>query len=284
MKIQNNTYSLNFSAGMTSKIKNEISSCDIMEISREFKKHNIATDFKDNKVVAWCSYKTYQLYQDLVKKLNLNLSMPNQILVEDFDNLIYEGKNKNSAAVFIAEPIQIYKNSDKTCIGKTIIFNAFQDRERYGYNSYWDNLDKHANKNYSQKFVPTDFFMDDFIHEFAHNLHHENMKKGKTSEEYINLINNSFSDKNRNVFENQYKQLIKSKLGSYASNSFIEAIGCDLTQRIVQNIDGDNLVLKNSICKNNPYKEMSSFSERMFMKFANKYDKMIRRFWNGEYK
>ena len=59
MKITNVTQNqINFQAGMTIKLANGIRNTNIPEISDKFLKQGIETDFRDNKIIAWCCDKT----------------------------------------------------------------------------------------------------------------------------------------------------------------------------------------------------------------------------------
>jgi len=63
---KNEQHKINFKAGLTSKMLQEIQREDVLEISSRLAQKGIPTDFKNNKIVAWCCDKTI----DILQKLN----------------------------------------------------------------------------------------------------------------------------------------------------------------------------------------------------------------------
>ena len=90
MKINHttNTPYPQFQAGLTKQMQAEINHCDPLKISSEFIKMGVPTDFKDNKVIAWCSLKCAEIINNINQKYKLGLTLPKGIFVEDFAELI----------------------------------------------------------------------------------------------------------------------------------------------------------------------------------------------------
>ena len=161
MKVQNNNHYINFHAGLTKQMCREIASCDITKISHEFSKYSIPTDFKENKIVAWCCLKCLELFK------NKNLGLPKGIFVTDFKNL--KTAESNDVAMTNIAPTQLFKNKDSVVPEKTIFFNSLDD--------YWNKIDSFADENFELGNSPTNYFLDIFLHEFSHVFHEENLLK-----------------------------------------------------------------------------------------------------------
>lgn len=75
-------------------MQSEIHAADVRKISQEFAKNGIQTDFKGNKVVAWCSLMCYQIIKGLNTNYGLKLGLPNGIFLDmfmhEFAHVIHE--------------------------------------------------------------------------------------------------------------------------------------------------------------------------------------------------
>lgn len=69
MKIQNNN--INFQAGLTKQIKSEIASSNVKQISDYISKNGIPNDFKENKLIAWCSLKCLEIIKNFEQRIQL---------------------------------------------------------------------------------------------------------------------------------------------------------------------------------------------------------------------
>ena len=71
----------------------EIQRADILEISSRLAKKGIPTDFKGNKIIAWCCDKTIEIFEQINQKFKTNLSLPKGIFVENFQSLNVDTPN-----------------------------------------------------------------------------------------------------------------------------------------------------------------------------------------------
>lgn len=104
MQIQSN--SISFQAGLTKQIRSEIASSNVKQISDYISKNGIPNDFKENKLIAWCSLKCLEIIKTLNKEYNLRLGLPKGIFVEDFKLL--NVSNQQSAGITNFAPCQLY--------------------------------------------------------------------------------------------------------------------------------------------------------------------------------
>src|SRR5574344_818040 len=124
--IKNNNSKTSFGSGMTPQIMQKIQTCDIADISNKLADKNIKSDFQNNKVVAWCSEKVVNIFEEMNKKFHTTLSLPNEIKVEDFNNLKNECDNFIGLCNYF--PSKIYKNSNEIISGKSVFFNSFDTK------------------------------------------------------------------------------------------------------------------------------------------------------------
>ena len=84
MEIQNQYINPNFRAGLTSAMRSEIRSVDVAKVSEALQKQGIQSDFKGNKMLAWCSLKSVEIINEINKRFGVKLGLPKGIFVEDF--------------------------------------------------------------------------------------------------------------------------------------------------------------------------------------------------------
>lgn len=278
MKIQNNNYySPNFHAGLTKQMKQEIASCNIQKISKEFAKNGILTDFKDNKTVAWCSLKCLEIIKNINEQFNLNLGLPRGIFVEDFNKL--DIKNKNSIGVCNVFPVDLYKGSSIIIPEKTIFFNELPE-EKF----FWENIDAHADITKAISISASDFFLDTFLHEFAHAIHEEHLLEKIGSKKLFDICQKIMTNKFKNKFNDKYYRTLYNNCCGYAASHPMEAIACDLSKRIIESLDKNTLLPKTNFTQNSPYRKFSLKEILLSPIKDEKYDQIIRNFWNGKFK
>lgn len=262
---------LSFGGGLTAKMVQEIQQADVLEISNRLAQKGIPTDFKGNKVVAWCCDKTVSLFQQFNKKFGTRLALPKGIYVEDFKNL---NDNPNAFGTCNLLPSQLRKNSPKRISEKTIFFNSLIN---------WNEVDALSDFNFEKRMFSSDFFLYPFLHEFSHVLHLDKLIKNFDGK----ILKSKFeSVKNQNQiieFRNKYKDTISS-ICDYALKNPLDAIACDLPTKIINSIDKNNLTpLKNPFVKT-PY-EIIPFWKKT-QKHPNQdehLEQVLRNFWNGEF-
>lgn len=259
MKIQNTNTNLIFQAGLTKQMKQEIQSCDVSKISHEFAKYGIPTDFKENKVVAWCCLKSLEINK------TLKLNFPNIIKVEDFSKL---DANENAIGFCNVAPTELYLNSNSIVKENSVFFNQNYD---------WENLDENADLYFQIGQHSTNFFLETFLHEFAHAAHFKNMLLNMSGTQYVKSIINSLRPENLQNLEHKFFRI--KDLCNYALASPLEFVACDLSKRTITNLDKNSLDVKTNFIPKSPY------SKTPFLNFFVKKDEIFKQaqnFWNGK--
>lgn len=268
-----------FRAGLTNQIKNEINSCDVRKISHELRNVNIESDFKGNKVVAWCVFQCTKLITEINNKYGLNLALPKGIFVEDFSKL-----NVNNQDAFgFMNFAPTFLHSDKKIITpeKTIFFNEFKDMNYKGGNKIWEQADEIADMNFEKRSATTDFFLEIFLHEFAHVIHEGNMQtKIHNGSDLINIIISML--KSQNPAFQKLRPEISEKICQYATTNQLEMTACDLTKRILDNASRETLQPIGNFTRNSPYKVKNIFRE--IFTLNNKFNELLQNTWNGNLK
>lgn len=281
MKIQKkNNYSFNFKSGLTNNMKKEILSCDVQKISNEFSKQGIVTDFKNNQVVAWSSLKCLEIIKSINKQFDLNLALPKGIFVEDFRNLnILNTKALGFCNTF---PTKVYKDFEQKFPEKTIFFNEYMKGFSSEGNLSWENIDEYADYNKMMSYSSTDFFLDIILHEFTHVIHIDNLLKKLGVENYLKGLVD-LKEKNSS-FRKKYYNKIAYNSCLYAGTNPMESVACDMSKRIITSLNQVELKPNFDFTECSPYKEYSFKDILLSRVWFNGYDKLIKRFWDGNFK
>lgn len=276
MKIQQT--SLNFQAGMTKAIRQEINSTDINKISNMlYRENGIVSDFKQNKAVAWSSAKCVELIKSLNKNYNLQLGLPKGIFVEDFNALHINDKTATGTTNFL--PSLLLENSNEIVPENTIFFNEFKELNYKGGNEYWDKIDKWSDINFDEHFSATDFFMEIFIHEFTHVIHSNNLLKNMSMQKLAEKFNQTQNPIYLRKFHDKYENWLNN-ICIYASSHPFEAVACDLSKRIIDNTDKNTFGISKNIISQSPY-ERTNFITRK-LKYKDMIDKLLNSIWRGK--
>lgn len=269
MKVYSSSKSLNFKAGLTSQMRKEIAGCDPNKVSYYLSRNSIQSNFNNDKTVAWCVLKCLELLKIFNKKFNLNLGFPKGIFVEDFNKLNIE--NQNALGFINFAPTKLYLNNDTIISEKAIFFNRLN----------WDNIDKISDENYEFGFTTTDFFLETFLHEFSHVIHEDNLLNKKNGRDVIIFIQKMLNPKFIKDFQTKYKIFLDSKC-LYASENPLETVACDISNRILNNIDKNALTPKNDFTLLSPYKNISLF-QKFIMSCNKKQEKnlLLNKIWQG---
>lgn len=268
-----------FRAGLTNQIKNEINSCDVRKISHELRNFYIESDFKGNKVIAWCALQCTKLITEINNRYGLNLALPRGIFVEDFSQL-----NVNNQDAFgFMNFAPTFLHSDKKIITseKTIFFNEFKDMNYKGGNKIWEQADEIADMNFENKGATTDFFLETFLHEFAHVMHEGNMQtKIHNGADLVKIIISMI--KSQNPIFQKLQPEISEKICQYAITNQLEMTACDLTKRVLDNTSRETLQPIGNFTRNSPYKVKNIFKEIFILN--NKFNELLQNTWNGKLK
>lgn len=266
-----------FRAGLTKKFKNEINYCSVQKISKELETLNIKTDFKGNKLLAWCALQCTKLITEINNRYGLNLALPKGIFVEDFSRL---KKNTKDAYCFVNTiPKFLYSDKNVLVPEKTIFINEFKEKNYDGGNAIWDLVDEIADMNFENKTTTTDFFLETFLHEFAHVMHEGNLQtRIYNGFDFIKTIISMQKAQNPNF--QKLKPEISEKISEYATTDQLEMIACDLSKRIINCTSKETLQPIGDFTINSPYKKQNLF-KRLFERKDN-LEKMLKNTWDGK--
>lgn len=285
-KFQKPSQNQTFGAGLTLKAMQEIQQADVLDISKKLAKKGISTDFKGNKVIAWCCNKTIDIFEQFNKKFKTNLSLPKGIYVEDFSKLHVDGKNAFGLCNFF--PTRLVKNSDEIVPSRTIYFNNFEQNKtnlsplkQWLYN--WNNINETSDYWYARGQSGTDFFLDTFIHEFAHVAHEDNILSKCEARTFLEKVLSATGEEQIIKYHSKYGKAV-SQICEYAEVSPFEAIACDFTAKVVSSLDAETLIPIKNPFVNTPYKKLPFWSKNHIPKDFEQdisLDDALRNFWNG---
>ncbi len=275
MKISNSD--INFRAGLTSRMQREIAAADVKRISREFINNGIEADFKENKIIAWCALRCFNIIKLLNKKYGLKLGLPKGVFVEDFSKL--KINDKSSTGFLNMAPTNIYMNNDKIVPEKTIFFNEFKGFNNSKGNEFWYRIDSMADENFERKLSATDFFLEPVLHEFLHAVHEQNLIQKLGGKKLVKLFEETLTPPKLEAFRAKYGRILE-KICTYASESPFEAVACDLSKLTIENLDKTTLLPQSNFIKTSPYRELSPI-KRLFL-YESELPRTLRHFWEGK--
>lgn len=275
-------YNPAFGAGLTPKIMHEIQNTDILEISRKLQQKGIPSDFKGNKIIAWCSNKTVEIFEQLNKKFGMHLALPKGIFVEDFKKLNLETTQMYGFCNF--QPTHLHKNSNIITPSRVLFFNSFDGSQNKNlWHCNWENINEIADTRYLTRASGTNLFLDIFLHEASHVSHEDRLLKkmgGELLATKIGLIKNDQEIAN---YQKKYGAEV-SRICNYALENQFEAIACDIPRVITSSLDKETLMPTKNPFIGSPYEKLS------FWQKAPKYSdndkplkEILRSFWNGHF-
>lgn len=294
----NNKYKkqeLLFQAGLTPKIMKEIQTADILEISNKLAKKGIDSDFKNNKVIAWCSDKSIEIFETLNNKFGINLAFPRGIYVEDFENLNYENKIAYGLCNFFQTTLR--KNSDKLIDGETVFFNTFETilpklpkDKQWKYD--WNNINEITDYRFAQKNTSTDHFLYTPLHEFIHVTHEErifNKLINENEETAGNILlekyESALDSEQIKIFQKKYGKKL-SKICTHAKDGALETVACDIPRLIAKTLDKKTLMPTRNPFVDSPYDDLQINNKAkfyFFLKQDTKLNKILKNIWNGKF-
>lgn len=279
---QKNKTVISFSGGVTPEIVNSIKCVNINKVSDIFAEKNIVVDFKDNKVIAWCSKKVLEIIEKCQREFNLNFKLPQSIIVNDFERLELSQNTDNMFGFCNFFPCKLYKKKDDIVSSRALFFNTFESYNKKQLSSSkkicWENIDSISDRNYQIGLSPTNYFLDLFFHEFAHAIHFENMLKQTNGVALLKKMQEMSSEQYLQKFKEQYRQLIVKNLCEYGAKNPLELIACDLSKRL--SVFSEH----NFNCfDNNIYKRESLIKRIFFAKRLNEYEKLIDKCFNNNF-
>lgn len=278
------TQEIAFGAGMTAKIAQEINNVDVLEISNRLAQKGIPTDFKGNKVVAWCSEKAVKIFEELNEKFGTKLALPKGIYVEDFDKLNIDRQNMYGFCNLT--PTALKKGSSEIIPSRTLFFNAHQDQlSQPLYN--WDYIDQIADYRYATKQASTDSFLDIFLHEFAHVAHEDKLLKKFGGDVLLKKILSAKDLDKIEEYQRKYGQKISGICNSALYDPF-EAVACDMSKTVANSLDKETLIPTRNPFIDTPYEKLYFWQQKrtkipVYSDQDRPLIEILRNFWNGKF-
>lgn len=282
--------SVNFGAGLTPKMMQEIQETDVLAISKKFEKMGVPVDFKENKVIAWCSDKTTEIFQELKQNFGIKFNLPKGIFVEDLSKLNIDTPNAHGFCNL--QPVELYKNSNKVIPSRVIFFNNFETTKQqcppeYNWVCNWNNIDKIADSLLELGNAATDSFLNIFMHEFLH-VFHEDRLLDKLGRKHLEQKIESFEDE-KEILKYQQKYGSKiSKICQYALKSPLDAVACDMSRLITNSLDKETLMPIRNPFIGTAYEDLRFWQpKRIKIPIYSDEDRplieILRNFWNGKF-
>lgn len=278
-----------FGAGLTPKIAQEIQQVDDLAISNRLAKKGIPTEFKGNKVVAWCCDKTVEIFEQLNEKYHTRLALPKGIYVDDFEKLNVDDVNATGFCnLFPTDKFK--KNSNEFVPGDVIFFNSFETFKNqfpieWQVLHNWNKINTIADAQYVTKYSSTNHFLDVFIHEFSHSTHEERLRKKIGGEVLEVKIDSVKTAKNIEEYKQKYGEKI-SQICKYALTNPLEAVACDMSRIITSCLDGNTLMPRKNPFIGTPYERLSLWKRVNIPYYVDEQRPLIeilRNFWNGNF-
>jgi len=266
---------INFGAGLTPKMMQEIQRTDVLEISRKLAKKGIPTDFKDNKVIAWCSNKIIDIFEQLNKHYKLKLALPEGIYVEDF-RLLKE-QDSNALGICNMRPTRLKIYSNEKIPARTIFFNSVHD---------WKNIDQIADNDFLTGLSSTPHFLNFGLHEVVHSAHEYRLLDTLGTKAIVKELD-LYKNLGQNIrYQQKYGEQV-SLICDYAKTDPFETIACDIPKVIVSVLDKETLMPTKNPFIGTPYENLS-FWQRVNLPAHDKNEELslheiLRNFWNGRF-
>jgi len=277
-----------FGAGLTRKMMHEIQHADVLEISSRLAKKGIPTDFKGNKVVAWCCDKTLEIFEQLNRRFGQRLALPKGIFVEDFERLNVD--NPNMYGFCNLQPTKLVKSSDELVPSRVVYFNSFANQQQIATDDYkwlsdWNYINTISDARLATKESGTDHFLDIFMHEFFHVSHEDRLLSklgGQTLARKIAIAKNK---QQIAEYQRKYGQRI-TQICDYALADPFEAVACDMSRSVVGSLDRNTLVPIRNPFVGTPYERFSLWQRINTPYYTDEQrplTEILRNFWNGKF-
>ena len=271
-----NGNNVSFNGGLNKETLKEIRYVNVDLVSSSLFKDNIITDFQENKIVAWCCQKVVMLIKEINKKYGLNLTLPKGIFVRNFDELNL--KQTNMYGFCNMQPVKLFKNKDVYVPSRTLFFNSFENANYFKDEKFfnWENIDEISDFRFANKSAPTDYFLDIFFHEFAHVLHENQLIKTLGANITAKKLEQIEKLQKTGLYDKKYGKEL-SKICKSAVTNPLEAIACDISKIMTENINQDKIIFNINPLKHSPY------DDNYMRLFNTKLNKILRNFWKGNF-
>lgn len=262
---------VNFEAGLTPKMMQEIQHADVLDISKKLEAKSIPNDFNGNNGIAWYCNKTVEIFKQFNEHFGINLSFPRGIFAIDFKYL--KTDTPHAYGLCNLTPTTLIKGSNEIIPSRVVFFNTEHN---------WNAVDSISNARYAKRQSGTDFFLDIFFHEFSHVLHEDWLLELFDGETLLKMLELIKEPKQILAYQKKYGTQV-SRICHYALTDPLEAVACDLSKRMAKSIDKETLVPIRNPLASVPYKEGDlSLYQKLQIKI-NPLNGILRNFRNGEF-
>ena len=262
---------ISYAGGLTKPMIADIRNTDVSKVQHYFAQNNINADFQDNKFLAWATAKVFDIIKALQQNFNLKPGLPNNILVKDTNALCIPNLESTYGFCNLV-PCKIHKGSDEVTPAKSIIFNK---------NFPWHKIDEISDFDFHDaKNTTTDFFLESIIHEFGHIFHENNLLKKFSIKEVLKKLLAMTDPANIQTYQQRYGQLVADNLCQYATKEPLDLIDCDMSKRVIPNLDRENLTPVNNPFINSPYENL--FALKRLFRNTDEIDLLIKQIYDGK--
>lgn len=299
----NNKKNIHFKAKWNEQTALKINKCDVAKKTLKLKqKYGIEADFKENKTIAWCCYKVVKIFAKLNQQYKLNIALPRAIYVEDFSKLNTTALiDKNAYGFCNMYPARLLENSEKIYPERTIFFNSFNRKHSiFPANQQalykWKNIDFIAESLFKSNLLPSNHFLNIFIHEFCHSAHVAQLMKAfkvknskgfvreNNAQKLLEHLEKQYSQEYSDIYRKKFSHLMIN-LCTYASSNPLESIACDLSKRIDKVLDITKFYPTKNPLKHTFYSNKPLYLLRkIFSKKPKDYilQNLLKKIWNGK--
>jgi len=258
-----------FEAGLTPKMIEEIRNVDVLEISKRLEGKGIPNDFQGNKVLAWGSDKTVELFEQFNERFGTNISLPKAIFAINFKHLNTE--TPHAYGICNLTRTKLIKGSNEIIPSRIVFFNTEHN---------WDNINPIADARYAKGTIGTDFFLYPMIHEYTHVAHEDYLLSqfdGKTVAKKITSAKKPYK-----TFI--YRMKYGDRISQICKNALIdpfETIACDMPIRLINSIDKETLKPIKNPFVGTPYEKGLISQEYSYRK--RPLPEILGNIWNGKF-
>ena len=271
-------------------VNGEINTDKLKEIFECYKNQT----FEDINLTVKNTNITHKTFLKSIKNIkNVNKLLDNQELSFNNNLTVVYGSNGTGKTGYV----RIIKSMGNSLDEENSIYSDLTEEEKENhtaeiqfYNGVndedfsWENINFIADYKKAVGDSSTDFFLDVIFHEFAHAIHFDHLSKILNKNDYLRLLVKLEEMDKNGSFKKKYLKTISKESCIYAGTNPMESVACDLSKRILSSLDEYKLRPLENFTENSPYRE-HCFEETFLSKiFDKKYDRLIRRFWNGNIK
>lgn len=262
---------ISYAGGLTKPMITDIRNTDVSKIQNYLAKNNINSDFQNNKLLAWSVVKVFEFIKELQNTFKLKLGYPSNIMVKDTKTLNIPNLEFTYGFCNLV-PCRIHKASEEITPAKTIIFNK---------DFPWDKINEISDFDfYVAKNTTTDFFLEFVFHEFSHIFHENHLLNTSSVNNVLKKLLSMTDPKIIQNYQQEYGQLVEKQICKYARKEPMDLIACDMSGRLINNLDRDSIRLISNPLENSPYEKL--FSLKSFFNKKPQIERLIKNIFDGD--